>query len=178
MCNDRGVSLVIWDYVACTARIDIGIFNDIMASKGVEIDKKFINTDRNIIVCAIYWLASSEIVQFTPMINGVLQKIRIENNKCVSLGDYNMNIFNAETQRSTSEFGKACFHVNMFLWLIKPTRNFLAHNIFNWYIYCNQVTSESILPGLFYTCVSIYYLIFHIENWYVNEEKRSRIRTA
>ena len=97
MCNDGGVSLYIWDYVACTARIDIGIFNDIMGCKGVEIDKKFINTDRNIIVGAIYWLANSEVVQFTPMINGVLQKIRIENNKCILLGDYNMNIFNAET---------------------------------------------------------------------------------
>ena len=68
-----------------------------MESKFVEIDKKCISTVRNVIIGVIYRPPNSDVVQFTSLISGVLQKIKMENKKCFFLlGDYNINLFNAE----------------------------------------------------------------------------------
>ena len=52
-----------------------------MESKFVVIDKKCISADRNVIMGVIYRPPNSDVVQFTSLINGVLQKIKMENKK-------------------------------------------------------------------------------------------------
>ena len=95
--------------------------------------------------------------------------------KCFSLGDYNINLFNAEKHHLTSEFLENMFSYEYIPLINKPTRDsgHTASLIDN--IYCNQIPSESTLSGLFYTDVSDHYPIFHIENKYVDEEKPHRI---
>ena len=166
-----GVSLYIREHVSYTTRIDIDIFNEIMESKFVEIDKKCISADRNVIIGVIYRPPNSDVVQFTSLISGVLQKIKTENKKCFLLGDYNINLFNAEKHHPTSGFLENMFSYEYIPLINKPTRDsgHSASLIDN--IYCNQIPSESTLSGLFYTDVSDHYPIFHIENKYVDEEK-------
>ena len=170
-----GVSLYIREHVSYTTRIDIDIFNEIMESKFVEIDKKCISADRNVIIGVIYRPPNSDVVQFTSLINGVLQKIKMENKKCFLLGDYNINLFNAEKHHPTSEFLENMFSYEYIPLINKPTRDsgHTASLIDN--IYCNQIPSESTLSGLFYTDISDHYPIFDIENKYVDEEKPHRI---
>ena len=149
-----GVSLYIREHVSYTTRIDIDIFNEIMESKFVKIDKKCISADRNVIIGVIYRPPNSDVVQFTSLINGVLQKIKMENNKCFLLGDYNINLFNAEKHHPTSEFLENMFSYEYIPLINKPTRDsgHSASLIDN--IYCNQIPSESTLSELFYTDVS------------------------
>ena len=146
-----------------------------MESKFVEIDKRCISADRNVILGVLYRPPNSDVVQFTSLINGVLQKIKMENKKCFLLGDYNINLFNAEKHHPTSEFLENMFSCEYIPLINKPTRDsgHTASLIDN--IYCNQIPSESTLSGLFYTDVSDHYPIFHIENKYVDEEKPHRI---
>ena len=146
-----------------------------MKSKFVEIDKRCISADRNVIIGVKYRPHNSDVVQFTSLINGVLQKIKMENKKCFLFGDYNINLFNAEKHHPTSEFLENMFSYEYSPLINKPTRGsgHTASLIDN--IYCNQIPSESTLSGLFYTDVSDHYLIFHRENKYVDEEKPHRI---
>ena len=141
----------------------------------MEIDKKCISADRNVIIGVIYRPPNSDVVQFTSLINGVLQKIKMENKKCFLLGDYNINLSNADKHHPTSEFLEIMFSYKYILLINKPTRDsgHTAPLIDN--IYCNQIPSESTLSGLFYTDVSDHYPIIHIENKYVDEEKPHKI---
>ena len=171
-----GVSLYIREHVTYTVRNDLDIFNDIMESKFVEIDKKCIDNDRNVIIGVIYRPPNSDVVQFTSLISGILQNIKTENKKCFLLGDYNINLLNAEKHHPTSDFLENMFSYEYIPLINKPTRvtGQTASLIDN--IYCNHVPSELTLSGLFYTDVSDHYPIFYIENKYVNEEKSPRIR--
>ena len=76
-----GVSLFIREHVTYTVRNDLDIFNDITESEFVEIDKKCIDTDRNVIIGVIYRPPNSDVVQFTSLISGILQNIKTENKK-------------------------------------------------------------------------------------------------
>ena len=170
-----GVSLYIREHVSFTTRTDIDIFNEIMESKFVEIGKRCISADRNVIIGVIYRPPNSDVVQFTSFINGVLLKIKMENKKCFLLGDYNINLFNAEKHHPTSEFLENMFSYEYIPLINKPTRD-SGHtaSLFD-NIYCNQIPSESTLSGSFYTDVSDHYPKFHIENKYVDEEKPHRM---
>ena len=50
LCRGGSVSLYIREHVRLTAKNDIGILNDIVESKFVEIDNKCSNDDRNVII--------------------------------------------------------------------------------------------------------------------------------
>ena len=159
-----GVSLYIREHVTYTVRNDLDIFNDIMESKFVEIDKKCIDTDRNVIIGVIYRPPNSDVVQFTSLISGKLQNIKTENKKCFLLGDYNINLLNAEKRHPTSDFLENMFSYEYIPLINKPNRvtGQTASLIDN--IYCDHVPSELTLSGLFYRDVSDHYPVFYIEN--------------
>ena len=164
-----GVGGFLREHVSYTARIDIDIFNEIVESKFVEIDKRCISADTSVIIGVIYRPPNSDVVQFTTRINVVLQKIKRENKKCFLLGDHNLNLFNADKHHPTSEFLENMSSCEYIPTINKPTSDsgHISSLIDN--IYCNQITSESTLSGLLYTDVSVHYPIFHIENNYVDE---------
>ena len=125
------VSLYIREHVTHTVRNDLDIFNDIMESKFVEIDKKYIDTDRNVIIGVQYRPPNSDVVQFTSLISGILQNIKTENKKCFLLGDYNINLLKAEKHHPTSDFLE-----NMFSYVYSPDKqtnpSYRADSFFNW----------------------------------------------
>ena len=151
MRNGRGVSLYTGEYLAYTHRVDIDIFSD-MISKFVEIDKQCFNTDKNVILGLIYQPPDGDVVQFTSLISGTLEKIKMEKIFFLAIMTWNYSMLTNSTRRRNS--WKACFHIN------KPTRDcgHTAYLIDN--TYCNQVSLESALSALFHTDVSDHHQYF------------------
>ena len=128
-----GVSLYIREHVTYTVRSDHDIFNDIMESKFVEIDKKCIDTDRNVIMGVIYRPPNSDEVQFTSLISGILQNIKAENKKIFLLGNYNIDLLNAEKHHAPEVW---CLGKHVFIRIYSSDKQtnsrYRADSFFNW----------------------------------------------
>ena len=85
-------------------RTDLDIFDDVMESKFIEIDKEVINQKRNVVIGVIYRPPNGNVEQFTLQLSGILDQIKSENKICYLLEDYNINLFSVENHIPTSEF--------------------------------------------------------------------------
>ena len=74
-------------------RTDLDIFDDIMESKFIEIDKEVINQKRNVIIGVTYPPPNGNVEQFPLQLSGILNQIKSENKMCYLLGDYDINLF-------------------------------------------------------------------------------------
>ena len=158
-----GVSLYIRQHTVYASRTDLDIFDDIMESKLIEIDKEVLNQKRNVIIGVIYRPPNGNDEQFTLQLSGILDQIKSENKICYWLGDYDINFFSVEKHIPTSEFIENMFSYEFIPCISKPTRDTggtatLIDNIFR------NHTSETEMTGLFYTNISDHYPIFSIEN--------------
>ena len=158
-----GVSLYIREHIVYAPRTDLNIFNDLMESMFIEIDKNVTDKKRNVIIGVIYRPPNSNVEQFTLLLSGILDKIKNENKTCYLLGDYNINLFSIEKHLATSEFIENMFSYEFVPCINKPTRDAGGTATLIDNIYCND-TSETEMTGLFYINISDHYPIFYIEN--------------
>ena len=157
------MSLYVKNDVSYIVRHDISIFNDVLETKFIEIDKDCVDADRNVIVGVIYRPPCGHVEDFTAQLGEILEQITKEKKVSYLLGDYNINLFNSERHVPTSDFLE-CMFSNEYISLInKPTRDTgnsatLIDNIF-----MNTIPNESTLIGLFYTDITDHYPIFYID---------------
>ena len=167
-----GVSLYIRQHIVYAPRTDLDIFDDIMESKFIEIDKEVINQKRNVVIGVIYRPPNGNVEQFTLQLSGILDQIKSENKICYLLGDYNINLFSVEKHIPTSEFIENMFSYEFIPCINKPTRDTGGTATLIDNIYCNH-TSETEMTGLFYTNISDHYPIFRIENQLMKKENNT-----
>ena len=155
-------------------RDDISIFNDVLETKFIEIDKDCVDADRNVIVGVIYRPPCGHVEDFTAQLGEILEQITKEKKVSYLLGDYNINLLNSERHVPTSDFLE-CMFSNEYIPLInKPKRDAgnsatLIDNIF-----MNTIPNESTLIGLFYTDITDHYPIFNIDRKKVSSDVPSR----
>ena len=99
------------------------VIGDETNSVFVEVDKKSLNIDRNIIVGLLYRPPNSSIQAFTHALQPLLVKIATENKYIYLMGDYNINTLkNIPTNVNTSEFNNLMAEHLVYPMINKPTR--------------------------------------------------------
>ena len=116
--------------------------------------------EKNALIGVIYRPPNSNLDNFLTYISATLDSMRKENKLCYVMGDFNLNLFNADKHEKTGEFVDVMF-ANHFLPLItKPTRvtqksATLIDNIFT------NNTENKPYQGIFYTDISDHFPILY-----------------
>ena len=92
--------------VLIISRNDLNICNEIMESVFIEVNQDQFNGNllKNVIVGNIYRPPNTNITQFIDCIIQLLDSIKKENKIVYLIGDFNLNLLNAESHHLTSEF--------------------------------------------------------------------------
>ena len=103
------VSVLIRDDIEYFERPDLNMLTANAETVFVEIDKSNVGKSSNIIVGVIYRPPDTNINVFTELLETIMSKIKTENKVCYLLGDYNINLLNAENHPPTQEFVDTMF---------------------------------------------------------------------
>ena len=157
-----GVSIFIRNGLDYKRRGDLEVFTEDIESIFVEINKKCFISSEDIIVGCIYRPPDRDITECTSEISRILSNVKKNHQDFFLLGDYNINILQAETHTGTSDFLDVMF-AHFFIPLInRPTRvcNNSATIIDN--IYTNCSARCDLFTGLFFTDITDHFPIFAI----------------
>ena len=88
----------------------------------IELDKKEVTGNKNVIIGVIYRPPNSNLDTFFEYMNVVLEKKKKENKLCYLLGDYNIDLLKTETHTKTGEFIDLMFASHFVPLINKPTR--------------------------------------------------------
>ena len=173
-----GVAICVKESIDYNSRADLGIFNDLVESIYIEIDRSQFNSEKNIVIGTIYRKPDSDICKFVEMLSVILDKLSKENKLVYLLGDYNLNLLNAESHSLTSEFIEMMYSHHFFPLISRPTRitqnsATLIDNIFT----NNVCDVESSLNGILVTDISDHFLVFHINYKYTANDTESYFLT-
>jgi hypothetical protein len=158
-----GVSLFIQKEIFYFRRKDLDIFCDKLESLFIEIPKTGITSAKNLIVGVIYRPPNTSITEFNFILSDLLFKCNSEEKMVYLLGDFNINLLNADRHVQTSEFLENCYATSLFPRITKPTRlcDNTATLIDN--IFASITHKEYSINGLFATDISDHFPIFSIE---------------
>ena len=143
-------------------RKDLDVMEEHIEGVFIEIEKFYLNQDKNIIIGSLYRPPNTCVNTYNAELTKILGKIQKENKKCYLMGDFNLNLLKIDEHLPTSEFLEL-MHANHFYPIInKPTRitensATLIDNIF-----CNSLMNAS-FQGVFYCDISDHFPIFNIE---------------
>ena len=171
-----GVGIFVKNGMCFSKREDLCIFEEYAECVTIEIEKSFLNSDQNIIVCAIYRPPNTDTLVFNEMFSDLLDIITRENKLCYIMGDYNINLLNHDTHSATAQFMDMLYS-NAFIPLInRPTRvtpssATLIDNIFT----NNLRSNEHMLQGIFVTDISDHFPVFHVNYLYQEKEVETSI---
>ena len=110
------------DDIPFHVRTDMCGITDVYECVFVEIDKKYFQNEKNIIMGAIYRPPGTEMQIFNKIMSSLLNALKNENKYCYLMGDYNVNLPNYGKHKGPSK-SVNLFHSYSFISLInKPTR--------------------------------------------------------
>ena len=158
-----GVSMFIKEGIEYTKRTDLYRMSNIMESLFIEIDRSVFKCNNNIIIGVIYRPPDTDIDSFNECLNEIVSTLKTERKTCYILGDYNVNLFNADSHGATQDFIDMMYSHSLFPTITKPTR-ITAHSatlIDN--VFCNDALKEEALSGILYTDISDHLPVFYID---------------
>lgn len=167
-----GVSLYIRDGIEYTIKKEMNHQNSVIESLFIEISKGQIGNCSDLIIGVIYRPPNTDIKLFNEYMLNILEMIKNENKPSYLLGDYNLNLINAENHTLTQEFLDLMYSHALFPSITKPTRVTTTSATLIDNIFCNNVYNQSdIFTGILYTDVSDHFPVFHID--YSNQLKKA-----
>ena len=107
--NGGGVSLYIRDDLKYIERNDLDIYDEHFESVFIELDKQYVNSKKNVIVGVIYRPPRTDLEHFFSHLNSLLEKLDHENKTVYLMGDFNLNLLNADSHKSTADFIETLF---------------------------------------------------------------------
>ena len=136
--------------------------NDHIETVFIEIKHDIFNSSKNIIIGTIYRPPNTNINIFLENLVEILLCIKTENKFIYLLGDFNLNLLNANTHQLTSDFLDTLYSFSFIPTINKPTRvkkesATLIDNIF-----CNYLSNNTHFSGILYTDVSDHFPVFYI----------------
>lgn len=151
-CRDKkmggGVSLYIKSGLEYKCRPDLELNNDFIESCFIELDKKDLHYDKNVILGVIYRPPNTNPTEFNKVIYKILKVIKTEKKLIYLIGDYNLNLLNSDNHTQTSEFLNIMYMHSLFPIINKTTRITTKTATLIDNIYCNDVTNNHMFQGL------------------------------
>ena len=117
-----GVSIYIKEHIEFSLREDLNQNDNIIESIFIEIDKDQFNKDKNIIVGVIYRPPGTDIKEFNEVMLELLSKLKSERKLIYLMGDFNINLLNADKHAPTQEFADLMFSHSFMPCILKPSR--------------------------------------------------------
>ena len=135
-----------------------------MESLFIEIDKDVFKSSNNIIIGVVYRPPNTDIDAFNDHMSNIVSILKTERKSCYLLGDFNLNLLNADTHNDTQGFIDLMYSVSLFPTITMPTRvtSNTATLIDN--IFCNNIMKEEAISGILYTDISDHYPVFYIDH--------------
>jgi hypothetical protein len=166
-----GVSIFVREEISYSQRTDLSVFNEILESIFIEIPKHNINTDKDVLVGVVYRPPNTDISEFNQLLSEILHKCSHESKLLYLVGDFNINLLNADNHMPTAEFLENCYTTSLFPQITKPTRLCKSTATLIDNIFVNITNSQNTLSGLFVEDISDHFPIFCIN---VNSKIQSK----
>jgi len=164
--NGGGVSLLVDNSVKYVERNDFAcLIEDVAESVFIEIDKTVFKTEKKLIIGEIYKPPNSCIESFTLKVECLLKKLDEENALCYLMGDFNINLINAEKHSATNDFLDSMFSFGYVPLINRPTRVTEYTATLIDHIYTNAIDTLDpgrYLNGIVYCEISDHFPVFHI----------------
>ena len=159
-----GVSLHVMNGIEYFVRNDMSIIDEHLESLFIEVDKSCLSNENNSLIGVIYRPPNTDIDIFINHLMTILDKIKLENKSCHLMGDFNINLLNAESHSKTGNFLDILASYSLMPNITKPTRateetSTLIDNIF-----CDNIKENlNTISGILYTDISDHFPIFYID---------------
>lgn len=166
-----GVSLYVKDHLKYERRRDLETHNSCIETVIIELDKDLLEFNKNVIIAVIYRPPNTDMAVFNESMDKLLSVIKVENKISYLMGDFNVNLINADNHAASADFLQ-CMYSSAFMPIInKPTRitRHSATLIDN--IFCNNVNEGKLLSGICMTEISDHLPVFCINIDKVCKEK-------
>ena len=75
-----------------------------MESLFIEIDKEVFRSSNNIIIGVVYRPPNTDVDEFTDHVSNIVVILKTERKSCYLPGDFDLNLYNADTLSPTKEF--------------------------------------------------------------------------
>ena len=131
-----------------------------------DIECSFIEKELNgfkIYIGIIYHMPDSDVRIFSDLLMNILEELKLRNQPCYLMGDYDIDLLKHVTHNPTSEFLDLMFS-NSFIPLVNKSTRFTSNSatlIDN--IFTNEYKNENkYMTGILITDISDHYRIFHI----------------
>jgi hypothetical protein len=157
-----GVSLFLKSHINYTQRNDLQIFCQELESLFIEIPKDCLGSTKNTLVGVIYRPPGTDLENFLILLNDLLDKICHDDVNIYLMGDFNINLLNADSHLHTSHFIDTMYSKSLFPLVNKPTRmhNSTATLIDN--IFTNNIFDNTLISGIFLSDISDHFPVFSI----------------
>ena len=164
-CRDNrsggGVSCLIKSGTSFNRRNDLEWNDDIAESIVLEINKCSVNSDRNIVIVTLYRPPGGDLSVFNEKLENLLSSISRENKMIYVMGDYNVNLLNADSHTKSAEFLQCMFSYGFLPMINRPTRITTTSATIIDNIFC-RFDSEERISGILVSDISDYYPVFAI----------------
>ena len=156
------MSIFIRKNIEYVRRHDLETFNQYIETVFIEIPKIYVPFVKNVLIGLVYGPPDREIQIFNDYLSEVFSIVKNENKIFYLMGDFNIDLMNAEKHVYTSEFTETMFSNFCYPIINKPTRvtaktATLIDNIFT-----NTLSSNQWFCGILYTDISDHFPIFCI----------------
>ena len=162
------MSIYVKENIEYSVREDLCYSNRNIETIFIEIDKMQFCKDRDIVVGVVYRPPDTDIKEFNQIMAESMSLLCGEKKLIYLMGDYNINLLNADKHALTQDFADIMFSHSFIPCITKPTRitNNSATLIDN--IFSNNL-SENTFTGLLFTDISDHLPIFYLD--YTNSVK-------
>ena len=172
-----GVSLYVHNSMEYFLRDDVSVNNNVLESLFIEIPTNQACKTKNIIVGVVYRPPDTDMNNFNHYLESLLHNIRLENKQVYLLGDWNINLLNADKHAPSQDFLNLMYSDNIFPVITKPTRvtdksATLIDNIFT----DNVLKSDKVLTGILHSDITDHYPIFHITEDLIKKDEAQFIK--
>jgi exonuclease III len=159
-----GTSIYIKENWIYKIRNDLSHSSDEFEMLWIKIDKDSTNTPTNLIVGSIYRCPGANPTEFINKLQITLSTISLEDKEVIHMGDYNLNLLNADTHPPTTDLIDLNFSQSLYPVINKPTRitNSSATLIDNIFTSISFMTESN--SGILMWDISDHFPVFLIKN--------------
>lgn len=159
-----GVSLFINDNIHVKVRSELNIMSDTVEALFVEISKECTNFQKDAVIGVVYRPPNQDVLAFNEKLNEILCKIKNEKKIVYLMGDFNINILDADNHIPSSEFLDNIYSHSLFPLITKPSRITSETSTLIDNILYNDISNTNCFNGLFFTDISDHFPVFSINH--------------